>query len=436
MKYYIQRFLFFALSLSLGQNVTICAFEVEGIYYNLKNNHAIVIGNGPDTYSGSIIIPSTVKYKSKTYEVQEIYKSAFYNSKNLTSISLPATIVDIGDNAFSGCAKLDSVTLNCVLNLELYKYFGTQVKNFILGESWTKIRKGTFSNCKDLREISIPPSISNIEENVFKDCSTLSKVMISDLTAWCKISFENELSNPLYWGHDLYKDNVIVKNLTIPSSIKRIESYTFCGSSIVNVKIPEETNVINIGAFKNCKELIDVNMPDGLIFIGSKAFDGCNKLAIDIKIPEGQETIGVNTFAGCRSIKSVSIPNSVLFIKDNAFRDCSSIPSLSIPKNVCELTNAFEGCSGLTSIVVDNANPVFNSQNGCNAIIGTSTKELIIGCSNTIIPSGITSIGDSAFCNSKQLITVTIPSGVNKIGNAAFYGCTGIEKVISLNFRK
>ena len=431
MKNYFLKLFIIALSLSFGQRVAICAFEVDGIYYELKNNHAIVIGNGSNTYSGSVVIPSTVKYKNKTYEVQEINKSAFLNSINMTSISLPTSISDIGDNAFKGCSKLDSVTLDCILSLELYKYFGTQVKNYVLGENWTIIRKGTFSNCRDMIEISIPTKIKRIEENAFEECSGLSKVIVSDLTAWCKISFGNELSNPLYLGHNLYnKDKVLIKELALPSNVRWIENYAFCGCSFTKVIIQEGTSNIFNGVFKNCKELADVVMPDGL-FIGDAAFDGCEQLAINVKIADGQNTIGVNTFRGCRKIQSVSIPQSVLFIKDNAFRDCSSLLSLSIPKNVCELANAFEGCSGLKSIVVDEANPVYNSQNGCDAIIGTFTKELIIGCSNTIIPSDITSISDSAFCDCKELTVVTIPSKVKSIGNAAFWGCIGVEKIIS-----
>ena len=89
---------------------------------------------------------------------------------------------------------------------------------------------------------------------------------------------------------------------------------------------------------------------------------------------------------------------------------------------------AFQNCSSLTSIVVENGNVNYDSREGCNAIIETATNTLIQGCATTIIPNNVTSIEDYAFCGS-SLTSVTIPNSVTKIGDYAFSGCKSLTSI-------
>ena len=103
---------------------------------------------------------------------------------------------------------------------------------------------------------------------------------------------------------------------------------------------------------------------------------------------------------------------------------------MTIPNSVTSIEYAaFWGCSGLTSIVVENGNTTYDSRNNCNAIIETSTNTLIQGCQNTIIPNNVTSIGQRAFYYCSGLTSVTIPSSVTSIGMYAFYYCSGLTSL-------
>ncbi len=86
-------------------------------------------------------------------------------------------------------------------------------------------------------------------------------------------------------------------------------------------------------------------------------------------------------------------------------------------------------CSSLETIVVNSGNTVYDSREGCNAIIETASNTLIAGCRNTIIPNSVTSIGSSAFDRCGCPTSVTIPNSVTSIGQSAFYNCSGLTSV-------
>ena len=141
-------------------------------------------------------------------------------------------------------------------------------------------------------------------------------------------------------------------------------------------------------------------------------------------------SIGNDAFSGCSGLTSVTIPEGVINIGGGAFSGCSGLTSVTIPEGVTSIGDyAFRGCSGLTSISVESGNPVYDSRNNCNALIETATNTLIAGCNNTIIPKGVTSIGNNAFLGCSGLTSVTIPEGVINICGGAFSGCSGLTSV-------
>ena len=104
--------------------------------------------------------------------------------------------------------------------------------------------------------------------------------------------------------------------------------------------------------------------------------------------------------------------------------------SVTIPNSITSIGKyAFSRCYGLTSLVVDKNNGTYDSRNNCNAIIETSTNNLIVGCKNTTIPNSVTSIGSWAFTGCSGLTSVIIPNSVTSIGEYAFYNCSGLTSV-------
>jgi len=127
--------------------------------------------------------------------------------------------------------------------------------------------------------------------------------------------------------------------------------------------------------------------------IGNDAFYTCQFLT-SITIPEGVTSIGRAAFYFCTYLTSVTIPESMISIGHYAFYHCD-LASITIPKNVTSIgSDSFSYCSRLESITVATGNSVYDSRDNCNAIINTKTNTLFLGCKNTIIPNGVTTIGE------------------------------------------
>jgi len=241
-------------------------------------------------------------------------------------------------------------------------------------------------------------------------------------------------------------------SVTIPNSVTSISSYAFSNcSALTSISIGNSVTSIGGSAFRGCSGLTSVTIPNSVTTIGDYAFQGCSALT-SISIGNSVTSIGTQAFSGCSgltilfwnsrncsyngdiytyNIEQVTIGNEVEVLP-SGFVECSKITSVTIPNSVTTIGNtAFRGCSGLTRITVDSNNTVYDSRDNCNAIIKSSSNELITGCNNTIIPNSVTTIGNSAFYGCSGLTSVTIPNSVTEIGNGAFSGCSGLNDVCS-----
>ena len=163
------------------------------------------------------------------------------------------------------------------------------------------------------------------------------------------------------------------------------------------------------------------------------------------------------TYKGDVVIPSEVNGYSVVGIADHAFEGSFSLKSITIPKSILHIGNAFWATDSLSSIIVDKENPVFDSRDNCNAVIETASNRLVVGCRSTIIPNGITSIGKLAFqgCKiqsielpnslvriedeafySSTIKTISIPDNVTEIGESAFWYCDSLASIkLPLNLK-
>lgn len=235
---------------------------------------------------------------------------------------------------------------------------------------------------------------------------------MSSIEDWCKIDFPYSEANPLSIGADLYVDNKLVTDVTIPDGVKSIGKYAFYGySSLKSISFPSSIRSIGESAFDDCPNLDEVyatniedwckikfgDMLSNPIFYARKIYiDG--ELATDITIPKGITKICDYAFENCETITNVVIPNSVISIGNSAFSGCSNLKNISIPNSVVNIEKgAFSSCFNLEEVE---------------------------------IPDGIKFIkyGTFAFC--ENLTTIIIPQSVKEIGNLAFDGDYNLSNVL------
>lgn len=217
-------------------------------------------------------------------------------------------------------------------------------------------------------------------------------------------------------------------SIKIPESVRYIVDNAFTGcSNLVNVTLPKGLTDISSEAFMGCSNLASINIPSSVTSLGHSAFRGCESLT-SITIPYGIKEIAYATFEDCYSLTNVSIPNSVTSIGKYAFRSCGLV-SITIPKSVTSIGEKAFTNHVLTSIIVEEGNPVFDSREGCNAIIYTADNTLLFGCRMTTIPNSVTVIGTEAFFACDEMTSFNIPGWVTSIGENAFARCSAMTSV-------
>ena len=403
-------FMSIACAKAFAYDIVVKNNEGFSIYYNyIGDGSCLEVAQSPQTdkYAGDIIIPETVTFSNKVRTVTSIGENAFLDCSGLTSVVIPQSVTAIGTKAFNNCSWLTSVSIpNSVVSIGDYAFTGSwRLASVEFPSSMTSIPKGAFCNCSSLSSfeipntvisicdeafsgcvgltsISIPESVSSIGTNAFYQCSGLTSVHITDLEAWCKITYTTSYksaqnSNPLSYAHHLFLNDTEIQDLVIPNNVTSI----------------------NRNAFHGCLGLKSVTIPSGVTTIGDYAFYHCDSIK-SLSIANSVTSIGDLAFCWCMEISSLNLPNSVTSIGESAFAQCHSLTSLDIPNSITTISKeAFYWCWNLTSIN---------------------------------IPSSVTSIGESAFERCQRLTSVTIPSSITSIGDKAFQFCSSLTSVYSL----
>ena len=363
--------------------------------------------NQPDglIYAGKV----AYKYKGTMPENMEltiaegttgISGSAFSGCNGLTSITIPASVNEIGANAFDGTSWYDNQSDGLVyVGKVAYKYKGMMPENTVVTiEDGTKsISSSAFSGCTTLTSVNIPGSVISIGNSAFYNCGGLTSV-------------------------------------EIPNSVTSIGNSAFARcSGLTAVTLSSNMTTIKEKTFSRCSQLASVSIPEGVTSFGESAFESCSSLT-SWTIPSSLTTIGSYAFCSCKGSSSLSIPDGVISIGDLAFRSIADLTTLTIAKSVEFIgEKAFFSCSNLSRVDITDistwcgilfltrdSNPLYYAHH--LYLNGEEVTEVAF-------PDGMTSISSSVFSGCTALVSVTLPSSVTSIGSYAFYGCSGLSSI-------
>ncbi len=413
-----------------------------------------------DKYKGTVldvVIPSTIE----GYPVTAIGAEAFKNGNNaVTSVVIPDSVVSIGYRAINSCENLTSVTI---------------------GKGLTSIGDQAFAGAKHLESINVDED--NTTFHVSGGCliETATKVLILGTTD-AVIPSDGSVTN--IKNHAFY-NNRDITSIVIPDTVTKIQRYAFCSCrALATVVLPSSVTTIEVNAFGDCRALTNVyyegssrseittlNVDTANGYSNTQYFtndslctwnygscmkssshahsftdssdadcNNClktiNEVAADLLFTytETDTAVTIETYIG--KTANVTIPSTingkpVTAIAASAFSGNKIITGISIPSSVTSIgEKAFSGIQHLATISVEEGNSTYHSSGNC--LIETTTKLLVAGTSNSVIPSdgSVTNIKNHAFFDNRDIKSIVIPDSVTKIQRYAFCSCRALATIV------
>ncbi len=401
-------------------------FEQGGIYYMYDWDATGLLVTYKDTrydcYAGEVSIPAQVTHAGETLPVVGIGKSAFRGSTTLTRVTIPSTVKTIDDYAFDGCVNLHEM---------------------VIPQGVTTIGSKAFAYNYHMVRVSLPVGLASVGAGAFTDCLALERVEAASLDSWLDITFSDELSNPLSCAHHLYigDHEVTELNLSAPH-VAAVGPYAFAGCTGLTRVFLDGVQTVGKAAFKDCTEIAELALAEGLVSMGSEALAGCTSLTA-VEIPSTMSRLENSLFASCTGLKSVTIPATVETIGNGTFNSCTSLSRVDLPDGLTAIgSSAFTACTSLHALPL----PAALGSIGASAFAGCTGLEMVTlppalttmgeqayeGCSSlrTLALTGsLNRIPRQAFAQCSALTTVTISDGVAQVGDQAFYKCIYLNTI-------
>ena len=357
--------------------------------YTLENDEIVEIKYESGEIQENLYIPSYLN----GYPLTKIQADAFESNMNLKNVIIPKTVKEIEYWAFSSCKNLVGIKID-------------------EDSALTKIGKQAFYGCSNLDNITIPDTVIEIGFGAF------DRTIWYDKKPYGEIYINNVLYS--YKGEMPENTNIVIKEGTTSIVARCFDNK----KNLVNIEIPDTVVYIGDYAFDDCTGLTSIELPNSVTYMGEDVFSGCNNLT-SVKLSDNLKEIKDCSFWGCNKLQDINIPNAVTNIGKGAFSKCSSLKKVSISNPIEIKDNTFYQCSNLEEVqLLGGALGI-----GDNAFYSCIKLSDITILDVSEEYDGKYSIGANSFSKCQSLTEITIPKNFTRIGSGAFSDCSNLEKV-------
>lgn len=392
----------------------VAVFEAKWEYTQIEGGNAVGI-TGYNGIDGEIVIPTTLD----GYPVKGIESEALAWNSNLISVTIPDSVIAIGESAFYWCDNLTDLTIGdnvTVIDKDAF-YQCSSLTTLIIPASVTTLGDFVFGECTALTNVTFPNSITVIGEGVFYNCISLSDIYYSGTTAqWKAITIEGwqDLSNTIIHCTDgiISANDVVIDGvLYVGTNTTKIAEYAYqYRDDVTRIVFHDDITTIGAYAFHSCRNLTNVILPNGVTTLALGAFCGCDNLT-DVTIPESVTSIGNNAFIWCKNLMTISVDeNNTVYSSD----------SMGVLYNKSKTM--------LIQYPIGNANTSYNIPSGITEIHYYAFSKCAT-LTNIVIPDSLTAINGYIFENCTNLASVFVPDSVKTIHGKAFGGCISLTEI-------
>ena len=388
-------------------------------------------------------------------------------AEEIYSVIILDGMTHIGNNAFISCSNLTSVTIpNTVVSIGQYNFQLSGLESVTIPDSVTSIGEYAFNNMDFLTSVTIPAHVTHIGAGAFTFCWSLESISV-DPANTSYSTLNGVLFNKTQTEIVAYPAGKAGTSYSIPEGVTSIGSNAFNGCALLSeISIPNSVTSIGTAAFRACFGLNSIMIPQGVTSIGNLAFAGSG--ISEITLPSGLTSINNWMFEQCENLAHIVIPQGVTSIGQNAFIHCQNLRTVEIPLSIQTIgDNAFYGCDGLEYVYYegsesqryeieigsnnDNLNMVqWNYHSYClnhdvswtleNGVLTVSGEALLNPVPwdvleyrelvhSVILTEGIRMIGDSVFSGYYNLTSVSLPDSLVTISNSAFDSCYNLREI-------
>lgn len=357
--------------------------------------------------------------------VTDIGEYAFSDCERLVWVSLPSTLVTVGNCAFDCCTSLSDVVYNGTEEQAVLIAIGTK-NDALLNATWQ------YADGGEEPEEPENPNVSEAVEGDFVYSVVDGEAVIIDYTgAGGDVGIPDTLGGypVITIGADAFDVNDDITSVVIPDSVVTIGAGAF-GWTENLTSVTLGNSVVSIGerAFER-SGITSITLPDTVTEIGAEAFYMCRKLA-SVHISSGVRVIPENAFWECNALKSIVIPDTVIEIAHGAFMD-SGLTSIHIPAGVTTIGVRALRSYSMQAITVDADNPIYKDVDG--VLFSKDGKTLVrfpTGRSGSYaVPDGVVVIGEEAFERARKLSAVTLSDSVTTLNKCAFNMCYALPSM-------